>query len=156
MLRLIPLDEKETRFQLEERKGDGEGERKPLDDQEETPFQLEETEEDGEEEKIPKCVLLNLDDGTQSGCRPEKRMADLSEKDLHVEKLDSKGDNQEPDVKTPLVEDVVGEKDEESSTDELKESFERLESSPKLPLLENPLPTGVACCLTRLKNPLLI
>ena len=35
------------------------------------------------------------------------------------------------------------------SSREWKERFEWLEASPSLPLLETPLPTGVACCLTR-------
>ena len=113
-IRVIPLDEKETRFQLEER------------------------DEDGEEEKRSKC-FLPLDDKTQSGYQPgEERRADVSEKDFHLE-----------NVETTLVED----NDEESRTDYWKESFEVLGSGPKLPLLENPLPTGVACCLTRLSNP---
>ena len=96
-----------------------------------TRFQLEKRTEDEEEEK--------------SGHRPaEKKATD--------EKLDPErpGENQE----TILVGDekVVGRTnlDEYSSSGDWKESFE--EMGPGLPILKDPLPTGVACCLTRLSN----
>ena len=60
------------------------------------------------------------------------------------------GENQ----KTILVGDekVVGRTnlDEDSSSGDWKESFE--EMGPGLPILKDPLPTGVVCCLTRLSN----
>ena len=102
---MIPIDEMETRFQLERR---GEA----------------------EEEERPKI---------QSGAA-EKR---ATEEKLDLERLDCKGKHQETDEK------VVGgtNLDEESSSENWKESFEQL--GPGLPILKDPLPTGVACCLTR-------
>ena len=93
---MIPMDEMETRFQLERR---GECE---------------------EEEKRAK---------TQSGYRA-----------VAEEKLDC---NQE----TILIEDekVVGGTNVDE--DGWKESFEQM--GPGLPILKDPLPTGLACCLTR-------
>ena len=124
---MIPLDEKETGFQLEERAQD-------------------------EEEKRQKSVV---DDKSLSGCRPLKTMVEKSNREFDLERQDGKGDNREPKVETIVVEGekVVGYKDEDGRTDDWKERFEVLGSGPKLPLLENPLPTGVACCLTRLSNP---
>ena len=125
-IRVIPLDEKETRFQLEERAED-------------------------EEEKRQKSVV---DDKSLSGCRPLKTMVEKSNREFDLERQDGKGDNREPKVETIVLEGekVVGYKDEDSRTDGWKESFERLDASPTMPLLEDPLPTGVACCLTRLTN----
>ena len=106
-IRVIPMNEVKTRFQLEKRIGDE------------------------EEEK--------------SGHR-------LAEKRSTDENLDPErpGENQE----TILVGDekVVGRRnlDEDSSSGDWKESFE--EMGPGLPILKDPLPTGVACCLTRLSN----
>ena len=112
-IRVIPVDETETRFQLERR---GEAEE--------------------EEDKRPKI---------QSGYRQAAEKREAEEK-LDLERLDCKGENQETDEK------VVGgtNLDEESSSENWKESFEQL--GPGLPILKDPLPTGVACCLTRLPN----
>ena len=109
-IRVIPVDETETRFQLERR---GEAEE--------------------EEDKKPKI---------QSGYRRAAEKREAEEK-LDLERLDCKGENQETDEK------VVGgtNLDEESSSENWKESFEQL--GPGLPILKDPLPTGVACCLTR-------
>ena len=125
---MIPLDQKETGFQLEERAQD-------------------------EEEKRQKSVV---DDKSLSGCRPLKTMVEKSNREFDLERQDGKGDNREPKVETIVVEGekVVGYKDEDGRTDDWKERFEVLGSGPKLPLLEDPLPTGVACCLTRLTNTL--
>merc|ERR1719264_2504324 len=105
-IRVIPIDEMETRFQLERRGG-------------------------AEEQERPKI---------QSGAA-EKR---ATEEKLDLERLDCKGKNQETDEK------VVGwtNLDEDSSSENWKENFEQL--GPGLPILKDPLPTGVACCLTRL------
>ena len=113
-IRVIPIDQTETRFRLERRV-------------------------EAEEEKI------------QPGYRPalaEKRETD---KKLDLERLDCKGDNRE----TILVEDEKlnggTHLDEDSSSDDWKESFEQL--GPGLPILNDPLPTGVAYCLTRFLLP---
>lgn len=105
---MIPIDETETRFQLE-RRGKA------------------------EEEERPKI---------QSGYRGAAEKREAEEK-LDLERLDCKGRNQETDEK------VVGgtNLDEDSSSENWKESFEQL--GPGLPILKDPLPTGVACCLTR-------
>ena len=110
---MIPVDETETRFQLERR---GEAEE--------------------EEDKRPKI---------QSGYRQAAEKREAEEK-LDLERLDYKGKNQETDEK------VVGgtNLDEDSSSENWKDSFEQM--GPGLPILKDPLPTGVACCLTRLPN----
>ena len=111
-------------------------------DEMKTRFQLEErAEEDEEKDRTKK------QSGSQSGSTDE------SDKKLDLERLDCKKvENEE----TLLVEEekVVGGRrnlDKESSSDaaeaEWTESFEQL--GPNLPLLKDPLPTGVACCLTR-------
>ena len=127
----------------------------PLDDETKARALVEEKTEEYEKEMRQKCVRPPIGDQTQSGYRPERRIKDESDKELAaLEKLNDKGENKESDVEKILVEDlkVVGATnlDKDSNSDDWKES---IEGGTRLPLLKNPLPTGVACCLTRFTNP---
>ena len=84
--------------------------------------------------------------------QPEKKADD---DEFELKRPKSKGGDHESKMENILLEDdkVAGYKRDldgnTGSSREWKERFEWLEASPSLPLLETPLPTGVACCLTR-------
>ena len=87
--------------------------------------------ETGEKDKDRRRQMDQLDGEIQPGEKLEETLVDQSIESLA---LDSLGH----------LEDSSGNRNEN-----WRENFEWLEPGASLPLLEAPLPTGIACCLTR-------